>query len=298
MRNHTKLWLLAVAAVAPLVCQPGQAAAATGDGPDQVNHYGETGLTGFASRPIAVLGDSVKDLGQLDLDITAMMGFSCTRANNCYGVTDENGNQLTIPTGLESAADKAKRWEAAAAIVAAKQLAGSAKVFLIDAPSQSGTHLVNQFNALASANVAAKFAVPLYGLASNDAAQATIHTFLTNHTGILAVAPAGFLTSAKVVQVGGSTYTSGNPDTTWSGFTGANDIMSRADAIPQVRDGSATTQPSMGWAAAFIAARLSNESTAIPTRLQLLGADSSHFAPVSGSNSALGVFVDGSDLIP
>lgn len=258
---------------------------------DQIRQYGYGSLAQFSTRKFAYVGGKVSDFATLESDLNAMLPMgvaTCTRANGCLHVVNENGGTTGLPTS-DTAAD---RHDAALALAAQHAMEPSAPLYFIDPPSKTGTALLHAVQASTGTLGLSGFEFG-WGLASTDTAQTSIDTWITNHP-IVSTAPIGLITSTKVVQVGGSDYSGSNADTTWSGFTGTADIDSVVPQIPQVQEGSAVTADNFVVGPALILMRLGAQSSAPANRATLLAAAGSHFNGVS--TATVGVFKDASDL--
>lgn len=279
MKNLKKLWLGAAAA-APLLI-PHAAHAATGDFAEEQTHYGFSGLAGQGD-PLAVVGAKVANLSQLESDVQGITGFECSRSNGCLVVKDRDGLENNLP----STDDADERHKVALAIAGILLAAPDSQILFMDGLQKDSNNLSPSITNLHSFGV--KGFVPTYTIAAGS--QGTITTYLSNHTDIIGVAPTGYLTSSLVIQVGGTTYTTGNADTVWAGSPGNGDVMSRMDDIP-VPWG--TTMDSPEWGAAVVLGRVENQSGGPATRQTVLNASSARFNfPTGGSK----VFKDGQQL--
>lgn len=262
--------------------------------PDQISHYGYTGLSGFSARKLGVILPGIKasKVAQLEADLTtirATFGASpCTVASACLKVVDENGNVVSSNT------DDSRREDATWALAALSSLSPSSPLVLIVPTTTTGAKAATAISTAVGATLALNAAAFGYTLPAADPAQTTIDTTLGAHTAFVLAGPAGGLTSTRVVQVGASTYTGAGTDTVWVGSPGNGDVMSVAKGIPGTFDGLAVSSfDSMPAAVAMIIARLANQPTNVATRAVLNAAAASHFTSVpSGSK----VFKDGLTL--
>lgn len=270
--------------------------AVTGDYTDQATHYGFAGDgdVGQSGDVAAIFVGKVTNLTQLNSDLTATLGFSCTNTNGCYTPLNKSGGS-TLPSGAND--DQASD-DAVSAIAGLKE-AGAAlqiKLFIGDDKSAStlGTMVGTGLGALPALP---QLAVFTFGAASNDPVQSTINGWFnqSGHLGVVPVAAVGMITAQRAVLVGGTTYTGNNADTVATGSPGSGVIMSRISSIPRQKQGNAVTLDSIPWAIGAIAGRLDNETDGNgPANLaDLQAADSSHFRAVSGGSQ---VFVDGQPL--
>jgi len=294
--NLRNLVLLAFLAPAPLCTQgcapaPDTATAdqaVTGDFANMASRYGWGGITGNPSYPQAVIGLKVAsaDFPTLETMIGNESGLTCTRANSCLKIVDRNDG-TTYPATTDTA-ELAKVAEAISGLLLNGQ---NAPIIFVDGTAADATNFNASFATVGTelASAGAGVVTPTYTIAAGS--QGTVNTFLANHTGIVAVAPLGFLASSLAVQVGTTQDVSG-VDAKWTTGDGG-DIMALGHALPFPWSAS---KDSPYFPAGAIAARLNNQSGAPATRAVLLAASGTHFQAITGSASTRGVFKDGSSL--
>jgi len=280
VKNLKNIWLSA-ALLAPCMCT-GMADAAPGDYADTVQRYGATNLSG--ADKLAVIGAQVGDLNQLEADIQAITGFECSRANACLVVKDRaNGTSL-----LPSLANNVQAEERKVATAIAGVLVGApfATVYFIDGLAKDQTNLDASVATLGNITGMKGFTAT-YTVAT----QTNITAFLSNHTGIVGVAPQGFFSSSLVVPIGGTQDVSG-ADAFWSTQDGG-DFMVIMKSIPLPWG----TQDSQEWGAGTALGLLDNQpSGGLPSRSTEQAASSSHFTPISSSTSPHGVMTSPGSL--
>lgn len=265
---------------------------------DQVQHYGETGLTGFSTDVLGVIqyGVAQSQIAQMVSDINAerlKIGAAPLVLGSSIKVIDENGNPLSSAWTNDT-----KRSEATMAVVAAGTLDRGARIVLVVPRDSTPSRVPTAVAKLASATFGAKATTIGYGATPSDPAQNTLASVLTANPTFVAFGFAGDWTAPSlanlIIKVAGSTYSAGTVDAVFSEPSPA-DILSAMHDIPGTFNGAPFTADLRVFPIAYEMGRLSNQGAQCATRAQLLSAAPTHFAPVSGSTS-LGVFVDGLTL--
>lgn len=261
---------------------------------DQVQHYGETGLTGFSTDVLGVIqyGVAQSQIPQLVADLNAeraKIGATPLVLGSTIKVIDENGNPLT---GFWT--NDAQRAEATMGLVAASALDRSAKLVLVVPRDSAPNRVPTGIAKLASPTFGAKAATIGYGASPTDPAQSALASVLTANPSFVAFGFVGDWSSPLMVRVGGSDYSAGTADVVFSEPSPA-DILSQMHQIPGTFSGAPFTSDLRVFPIAYEMGRLANQGPTCATRAQLLSAAPTHFAPVTGSTSR-GVFIDGLTL--
>lgn len=278
-------WILFGAALA---AAPGVALATPGDRtlPEQRTHYGYVGARGGGDE-LAIVSFGVGDAAKFETDFNdmrALLGEApCTRANFCLSLVNQTGGS-TLPTDSPS-----DRHDAALAAAMIALAAPDSPIRIVSCGSKTGT-TAKQAIATVIASPSAGFLMG-FGLSSTDPAQGQITTMLSG-SGVVAVAPQGFLTAA--ISIGATQYTTSAPaDAAWTGT--AATLYSVGRQVPAIADGSAVVVDSLLAPAGAILGRLENQTGGIADLADVTGASSSHFVVIPGT-SGRGRFVDHSDL--